>query len=87
MCLLNSSHKCSGTIVPPFQIRSPIQEQAGTLYELKQVCSFISSTRLQNMDFQYVTNSTLDIEGGKGEKKPKMLKTQKEFWLMKVYLS
>lgn len=28
------------------------------------------------MDFQYVTNSTLDIEGGKGEKKPNMLKTK-----------
>lgn len=53
----------------------------------KQLCSFISSKRVWNTDFQCVTNSTLDIEGGTSEKKTNMLKTQEEFWLMKVYLS
>lgn len=42
--------------------------------------------KLRKVNFQYVANSTLDTEGRKGEKTTNMLKTQKEFWLMKVYL-
>ena len=52
----------------------------------KQVFCFITSKRLRKVNFQYVANSTLDAEGRKGEKMTNMLKTQKEFWLMKVYL-
>lgn len=52
----------------------------------KQVFYFITSKRLRKVNFQYVANSPLGTEGRKGEKTANMLKTQKEFWLMKVYL-
>lgn len=51
----------------------------------KQVFYFITKT-LRKVNFQYVANSTLDTEGRKGDKTTNTLKTQKEFWLMKVYL-
>lgn len=52
----------------------------------KQVFYFIASKRLRKVNFQYVANSTLNTEGKRGKKMTNMLKTQKEFWLMKVYL-
>lgn len=58
----------------------------GTLYALQAGILVYYSKRLRKVNFQCVANSPLGPEGRKGEKTANMLKTQKEFWLMKVYL-
>lgn len=50
----------------------------------KQEVHWITGKRLVS-EFSICCNSLLDTEGRKSEKM-NMLKTQKEFWLMKVYL-